>query len=85
MGLTRALAKETAQRGIRVNAVVPGFIQTPMSQAVPDRVLQSIQTKIVMQKFGEAEDVANLIAFLVSDRSRYITGEAIECSGMISL
>jgi len=85
LGLTRALARETARRGVRVNAVVPGFIETPMSEAVPDAVLQSIRGKIALQTFGQPEDVANLIAFLVSDRSKYITGEAIECSGMISL
>ena len=85
LGLTRALARETARRGVRVNAVVPGFIETPMSEAVPDAVLQSIRQKIALQTFGQPEDVANLIAFLVSDRSKYITGEAIECSGMISL
>jgi NAD(P)-dependent dehydrogenase (short-subunit alcohol dehydrogenase family) len=85
IGLTRALAKEVAQRGIRVNAVLPGFIETPMSQAVPLHILTAIQKKIALQHFGQPEDVANIIAFLASERSRYITGETIECSGMISL
>ena len=85
LGLTRSLAKETARRNVRVNAVLPGFIATPMTHAVPDHVLTSIQPKIALGRFGTPEDVANLIVFLASERSRYITGEAIECSGMISL
>jgi len=86
LGLTRALAKETARRGVRVNAVVPGFIATPMAEAVPEHVLNNIlQNKIALRRLGKPEDVANLVAFLASERSQYITGEAIECSGMISL
>jgi NAD(P)-dependent dehydrogenase (short-subunit alcohol dehydrogenase family) len=85
LGLTRALAKEVARRGIRVNAVTPGFITTPMSQAVPAHILSAIQQKIALREMGKPEDVANAIAFLASERSRYITGETIECSGMISL
>ena len=85
LALTRSLAKETAYRGIRVNAVVPGFITTPMSKGVPEHVLNNICKKIALQRFGDPQDVANLVAFLASERSQYITGEAIECSGMISL
>ena len=85
LGLTRCLAKETARRGVRVNAVLPGFIATPMTDSVPEHVLRAIQPKIALGHFGKPQDVANLIAFLASERSCYITGEAIECSGMISL
>ena len=86
LGLTRALAKEVAARQIRVNAVVPGFVVTPMSQAVPEPILQAMKTKIPLGRLGSPEDIANLIAFLAScKRSGYITGECIECSGMISL
>lgn len=85
IGLTRSLAKEVARRGVRVNAVIPGFIETPMSEAVPPPVLEAIRKKIALQHFGQPEDVANVIVFLASDRSQYITGETIECSGMISL
>jgi 3-oxoacyl-[acyl-carrier protein] reductase len=85
--MTKALAREVAPRNIRVNCVLPGFIDTEMTRAVPDHVRQQIQSKIVyQQKFGTPRDVANLILFLASDeRSGYITGQAIECSGMISL
>ena len=85
LGLTRALAKEAAGRGVRVNAVVPGFIETPMTQAVPEKILSTMKSRISLGRFGHPEDVADLVAFLASDRSKYITGEAIECSGMISL
>ena len=86
LGITRALAKEVAFREIRVNAVVPGFIDTPMSQAVPEPVLSAVRNKIAQRRFGSPEDIANLILFLAScKRSGYITGECIECSGMISL
>lgn len=85
LGLTRSLARETARRGVRVNAVLPGFIATPMTNAVPDHVTERIRGKIALGRFGTPEEVAHLIAFLASDRSRYITGQAMECSGMISL
>lgn len=86
LGLTRALAKEMAQRRIRVNAVLPGFISTPMSQAVPEPVLNAIKQRIPLGRMGDPRDIANLILFLAScERSGYITGECIECSGMLSL
>jgi NAD(P)-dependent dehydrogenase (short-subunit alcohol dehydrogenase family) len=87
LGLTRALAKEVAVRHhhVRVNAVVPGFIATPMTAAVPDKVLSNLTARIALRRLGQPQDVANLVAFLASDRSSYITGEAIECSGMMAL
>jgi 3-oxoacyl-[acyl-carrier protein] reductase len=85
LGLTRSLAKEVASRGVRVNAVVPGFIDTPMAQAVPDHIRERIISKIPLGRFGTAEEVANLVNFLLSPRSGYITGESIAVSGMISL
>ena len=87
VSLTKALAREVAPRRIRVNCVLPGFIATEMTDAVPEAVKESISKKIVwQQQFGQPEDVANLVLFLAScRRSGYITGEAMECSGMISL
>jgi NAD(P)-dependent dehydrogenase (short-subunit alcohol dehydrogenase family) len=85
LGLTRSLAKEVAGRGVRVNAVVPGFIDTPMAEAVPDHVKERILSKIPLRRFGQPEEVANLVNFLLSPRSGYITGESIAVSGMISL
>ena len=86
VGLTRSLAKEMARSGVRVNAILPGFIYTPMAKAVPERIRDGIQRKIPLGEFGRPEDIANLTLFLASsERSRYITGETIECSGMIAL
>jgi len=85
MGLTRALAKEVAIRNIRVNAVIPGFIDTPMAQEVPSHVVERVINRIPMQRFGSPAEVANVISFLLSPRSGYITGESISVSGMISL
>ena len=87
ISLTKALAKEVAPRNVRVNCVLPGFIETEMTKAVPEKVKEPIKQKIVwQQRFGQPDDIANLILFLASDvRSGYITGESIECSGMIAL
>lgn len=86
IGLTKALAKEVAGKQIRVNAICPGFIDTPMANMVSDTILQKMKANIPLgNRLGTPEEVANLVLFLASDRSSYITGEAIECSGMISL
>lgn len=86
VGLTRSLAKEMARSGVRVNAILPGFVDTPMAKAVPERIRDGIQRKIPLGGFGRPEDIANLTLFLASsERSGYITGETIECSGMIAL
>jgi NAD(P)-dependent dehydrogenase (short-subunit alcohol dehydrogenase family) len=87
VGLTRALAKEVAPRGIRVNAILPGFIATPMTDKVPSHITESvILPKIPLQRFGHPNDVAHLVCFLASaERSGYITGASIPVSGMIAL
>ena len=85
LGLSRALAKEVAIRNVNVNAVVPGFIDSPMSQAVPDHVKERMIHQIPQRRFGKPEEVADLVCFLLSERSSYITGESIAISGMISL
>lgn len=85
LGLTRTLAKEVAIRNVNVNAVVPGFIHSPMSQAVPDHIKERMMHQIAQRRFGNPEEVANLICFLLSPRSSYITGESVTISGMIAL
>jgi NAD(P)-dependent dehydrogenase (short-subunit alcohol dehydrogenase family) len=85
LGLTRALAKEVANRNVRVNAVLPGFIDTPMARAVPDHVRERIVKGIPLGRFGRPDEVADLVTFLLSPRSAYITGESVAISGMISL
>ena len=81
IGLTKTLAREVASRGIRVNAVAPGFIDTEMTRILDESVRQKLIEQIPMAKLGLAEDVASCVAFLVSDRSSYITGQVINVNG----
>jgi len=79
--LTRVASKEFAKFGIRVNTVIPGFINTPMTAAVPDKVKELIVKQIAMRRFGDPEEVSDTIAFLASDKSSFVTGASIEVSG----
>ena len=81
IGLTKTLAREIASRGIRVNAVAPGFIDTEMTQVLDESVRQKLIEQIPLAKLGLPEDVARCVAFLVSDRSSYITGQVINVNG----
>ncbi len=75
IGLTRALAQELASRGITVNAVAPGFIDTAMTEGLADRARQTILDRIPLGRLGTPEDVAEIVAFLASPRSAYVTGQ----------
>jgi 3-oxoacyl-[acyl-carrier protein] reductase len=81
VGLTKATAKELAHRGVRVNAVQPGLIRTPMTAALRDDILAQKQAEIPMGRAGEPEEVANVVLFLASDLSSYMTGTVLEVSG----
>jgi 3-oxoacyl-[acyl-carrier protein] reductase len=81
IGLTKALAKEFAGRGVRVNAVAPGFIRTAMTETLNKDVQEKTMATIPLGRFGEPEDVANVVLFLVSDMAGYITGQVINCDG----
>jgi len=81
IGLTKTLAKEFAGRGVRVNAIAPGFIRTPMTEALKEDVRNEMMATIPLQRFGEPRDVANIILFLVSDLASYVTGQVINCDG----
>jgi 3-oxoacyl-[acyl-carrier protein] reductase len=80
-GFTRSVAHEIASRGIRVNAVAPGFIVTDMTDALDEKQKEAIQSRIPLQKLGSVEDVANAVAFLLSDASTYITGQVLQVNG----
>jgi len=81
LGLTKSAAKEFASRGIRVNAVAPGYIQTAMTEAIPENIQKKYLEGIPLNRYGSTEEVANLVHFLVSDASRYITGQVIHVDG----
>ncbi|MBF8982175.1 3-oxoacyl-[acyl-carrier-protein] reductase [Lutibacter sp. B2] len=81
IGFTKSIAKELGVRGINVNAVAPGFIQTNMTDVLSDEVKNHIMSQIPMKKLGTPEDVANTIAFLCSDEAKYITGQVINIDG----
>ncbi|XP_030053088.1 (3R)-3-hydroxyacyl-CoA dehydrogenase isoform X2 [Microcaecilia unicolor] len=83
--LTKTAAKELARYGIRCNTVLPGFIDTPMTQKVPQKVLDKFTGMIPLERLGDPTDVADVCAFLASDDSSYITGASIEVTGGIFL
>ena len=81
IGLTRTLALEGARNGIRVNAVAPGFVETPMTSTIPPNVRDQMIAQIPLKRTGTPEDIASLHLFLVSDDASYITGELIVIDG----
>ena len=85
IGLTKSAARELASRGITVNAVAPGFIETEMTAVLTGKVRESAVAQIPMGAFGTAEDVAEAVAFLASDSARYITGQTIHVDGGMAM
>jgi 3-oxoacyl-[acyl-carrier protein] reductase len=81
IAFTKAVAKEVASRNVRVNAVAPGFILTPMTEALPEKVKEEYFKLIPMKRFAQPEEVASVVAFLLSDDASYITGEVIRVNG----
>ncbi len=81
IGLTKSVAREYGGKGITVNAVAPGFIQTAMTDELPENVKEAYLKQIPLGRFGTPEDVANVVAFLASDRAAYVTGQVLEVTG----
>ena len=81
IGLTKSVAKELGSRGIRVNAVAPGFIETDMTDAMPESAKEAIKGQITMGRIGTPDDIAGVVAFLASDAAAYVTGQTIAVDG----
>ena len=85
IGLTKSAARELASRGVTVNAVAPGFINTEMTEVLSDKVKEGAVAQIPLGRFGETEDIANAVAFLASDEARYITGQVLNVDGGMAM
>lgn len=81
IGLTKTVAKELGRYNVNVNAVAPGYILTPLTQKLPQQILDQAQSETVLGRLGQAEDVANAILFLCSDLAKHIAGEVIKVDG----
>ena len=81
IGMTKTAAKELGARGITVNAVAPGFIQTPMTDALTEEQRSNMLKLVSMKRYGEPEEIASVVSFLCSDEASYVTGQTIEISG----
>lgn len=81
IALTQTVAKEFGGRGITANAVAPGFIETPMTDSLPEKAKEDFASKILLKRFGSPSDVANLVAFLASDEADYITCQTVNVDG----
>lgn len=85
IAMNKCLAQEVGSRGVTVNSIAPGFIRTPMTDVLPDDVKAALLAKIPEQKLGEAQDIANVVAFLASDEAQYITGQTIHVNGGMAM
>ena len=85
IGLTKSVAREIGSRGITVNAIAPGFIDTEMTAVLPDDVKRAMGEQIPLKHFGETKDIAEAVAFLASDEAAYITGQVLHVDGGMAM
>ena len=85
IGMVKTWARELGKKGIRANAICPGFIETPILQSMPAKIVQMMEDKVPMGRLGRPEEVANTYAWLASDEASYINGAVIEVSGGVTL
>jgi 3-oxoacyl-[acyl-carrier protein] reductase len=85
IGFTKSVAREVAQRGITVNAVAPGYVETELTGSLPDEVKDQIKAQVPMGRFGEAEEVAEVVAFLAGEGAAYVTGQTIAVDGGMTM
>ena len=81
IGFTKSLAKEIGSRNITVNAVAPGFVETPMTDAMPEKARADVLGSIPLRRGGTVQDIADAVAFLASDQASYITGHVLSVNG----
>lgn len=81
IGITKSVARELASRGVTANAIAPGYVETPMTAVLPDKVKEEMLNAIPMRRYGQVEDIANAVNFLVSDEASYITGQVLSVDG----
>lgn len=85
IGFTKTWSRELGPKGIRVNAVAPGFVETPILATIPDKVMQHMKEQVPLHRLGKPEEIANVYAFLASDEASYVNGAVIEVSGGMTL
>jgi len=85
IGMAKTWARELGRKGIRSNAVCPGFISTPILNTVPEKVIHALEERVPMGRLGKPEEIANTFAFLASDEASYINGAVIEVSGGLTI
>jgi 3-oxoacyl-[acyl-carrier protein] reductase len=85
IGMVKTWARELGKRGIRANAVCPGFINTPIIDSIPDKVIDALEHKVPLGRLGKPEEIANAYAFLASDEASYINGAVLEVSGGLTI
>lgn len=81
IGFTKTWSRELGPKGIRVNAVAPGFVATPILSTMPDKVVEEMMSRVPLKRLGQPEDIANVYAFLASDEAAYVNGAVLEVSG----
>ena len=81
IGFTKTWSRELGPKGVRVNAVAPGFIATPILGTIPDKVIQDMEHRVPLRRLGQPEEIANVYAFLASDEASYVNGAVLEVSG----
>ena len=85
IGLTKSVARELARRGITCNAVAPGYIETEMTAQMPEAAKEAVKQQIPLQRTGTVWDIAEVVAFLASEKASYITGQVISVDGGMSI
>ena len=85
IGLTKSVARELGSRGITVNAIAPGFIETEMTEVLSEDVKKAMGDQIPLKRFGKTEDIAEMAAFLASDKAAYVTGQVISVDGGMAM